>query len=183
MISMKHAGMTFVAGLLTVGLMHTQTLSGQGGGGQAPAGRAQGQGQGQGQGRGGPGGGRGAGPQATLPTAPTPVTLPTMSAAITGPGPSYESVQSLPPGHGLDHYKYEAKEYFVSGTAQGQPYRTRIVVRKPVDNARFSGLVLVESMHGSGSAHMFEFTSHFTMSSGHAAVEILTTNPQQQFVQ
>ena len=181
MISMKNAGMTFVAGLMVIGLMHTQTLSGQGG--QAPAGRGQGQGPGQGQGRGGPGGGRGAGPQATLPTAPTAVTLPTMSAEITGPGPSYESVQSLPPGHGLDRYKYEAKEYFVSGTAQGQPYRTRIVVRKPVDNARFSGLVLVESMHGSGSAHMFEFTSHYTMSSGHAAVEILTTNPQQQFVQ
>jgi hypothetical protein len=108
--------------------------------------------------------------------------LPTMSAEITGPGPIFESVQSLPPGLGLDHYKYEAKEYFVSGTAQGQPYRTRIVVRKPVDNARFSGLVLVESMHGSGSAHMFEFTSHYTMTSGHAAVEILTTNPQQ-FVQ
>ena len=177
MISMKRAGMTFVAGLLVAGLVSTQTLSGQGGG-QAPAGRG---GQGQGQGRGGPGG-RG-GPQATLPTAPTAVALPTLSAEVTGPGAIYESVQSLPPGLGLDHYKYEAKEYFVSGTAQGQPYRTRIVVRKPADNARFSGLVLVESMHGSGSAHMFEYTSHYTMTSGHAAVEILTTNPQQQFVQ
>ena len=48
--------------------------------------------------------------------------------------------------------------------------------------ASFSGLVLAESMHGSGSAHMFEFTSTYTMSSGHAAVEILTTSPMQ-FVQ
>src|SRR5688572_30214215 len=34
-------------------------------------------------------------------------------------------------------------------------------------------------MHGSGAAHMFEFTSIYTMSSGHAAVEILTTPPAQ----
>jgi hypothetical protein len=42
--------------------------------------------------------------------------------------------------------------------------------------------VLAEAMHGSGAAHMFEFTSIYTMSSGHAAVEILTT-PPAQFVQ
>ncbi len=34
-------------------------------------------------------------------------------------------------------------------------------------------------MHGSGAAHMFEFTSIYTMASGHAAVEILTTPPAQ----
>ena len=34
-------------------------------------------------------------------------------------------------------------------------------------------------MHSSGAAHMFEFTSTYTMSSGHAAVEILTTAPMQ----
>jgi hypothetical protein len=67
----------------------------------------------------------------------------------------------------------------VSGTANGEPYTTRLVVRKPADNAKFSGLVLAEAMHGSGSAHMFEFTSIYTMSSGHAAVEILTTPPAQ----
>ena len=102
-----------------------------------------------------------------------------VSAEITGPGSMFDSTPSLPPGLGLDHYGYEAKEYFVSGTAQGQPYTTRIVVRKPTNNARFSGLVVAESMHGSGAAHIFEFTSHYTMSSGHAAVEILTTSPMQ----
>jgi hypothetical protein len=34
-------------------------------------------------------------------------------------------------------------------------------------------------MHSSGAAHMFEFTSGYLMDSGHAAVEILTTSPQQ----
>ena len=131
-----------------------------------------------------PGGGRGraGGPPpapSNLPEVPTPVSLPTLSAEITGPGPIFDSVPSLAPGKGLDAFKYETHEYFVSGTANGEPYTTRLVVRKPADNAKFSGLVLAEAMHGSGSAHMFEFTSIYTMSSGHAAVEILTTPPAQ----
>jgi hypothetical protein len=39
--------------------------------------------------------------------------------------------------------------------------------------------VLAESMHVSGAAHMFEFTSGYLMDAGHAAVEIVTTSPQQ----
>jgi hypothetical protein len=130
-----------------------------------------------------PGGGRGrAGgppPQANLPEAPTAVALPTLSPEVTGPGPIFDSSPSLAPGKGLAAFKYEAHEYFVSGTANGEPYTTRLVIRKPADNARFSGLVLAEAMHGSGAAHMFEFTSIYTMASGHAAVEILTTPPAQ----
>jgi hypothetical protein len=102
-----------------------------------------------------------------------------MSAEITGPGPMFDSASSLPPGKGLAASGYQAHEYFVSGTANGEPYTTRIVVRKPTDNSKFSGLVLTEAMHGSGAAHIFEFTSMYTMASGHAAVEILTTPPQQ----
>ena len=126
-----------------------------------------------------PGGGRGAAPSVNLPSAPTAVALPTLSEEITGPGPIFDSTPSLPPGKGLAAFRYEVKEYFVSGTANGQPYKTRLVVRRPAEVATFSGLVLAESMHGSGSAHMFEFTSTYTMSSGHAAVEILTTGPTQ----
>jgi hypothetical protein len=94
---------------------------------------------------------------------------------ITGPAPMYDSAPSQPPGKGLAFYKYDAKEYFLSGTANGQPYKTRMVVRMPSDRSRFSGLVMVESMHGSGAAHMFEYTSMYTMNSGHAAVEVVTT--------
>ena len=157
-----------------IAVLTAQPLAGQGG--QAP-----GRGQGGGRGQGAPGG-RGQGgppPAANLPASPTAVTLPTMSAEITGPGPIFDSTPSLPAGQDLARFRYEAREYFVSGTANGQPYTSRIVVRKPADNARFSGLVLVEAMHGSGAAHMFEFTSTYTMSSGHAAVEILTTSPMQ----
>ena len=154
----------------------TITLTGQGGGGQGQGGPGGPGGRGQAP------GGRGQAAPSNLPTAPTAVALPTMSAEVTGPGAMFDSTPSLPPGKGLAAFRYEAKEYFVAGTANGQPYNTRIVVRKPANSSAFSGLVLAESMHGSGAAHMFEFTSIYTMSSGHAAVEILTTSPMQ-FVQ
>src|SRR5215467_10298374 len=78
---------------------------------------------------GAPGGGRGA--QAPLPEKPTAVALPTISAEVTGPGEPFNSTSSLPAGRDLAFYKYEAKEYFLTGTANGKPYKTRIVVRKP----------------------------------------------------
>jgi hypothetical protein len=57
-----------------------------------------------------------------------------------------------------------------------------MVVRKPSNNGKFSGLTVVEAMHPSGAAHMFEFTSKYTMSSGHMAVEAVTdlTEPLAQ---
>src|SRR5262245_22470636 len=78
--------------------------------------------QGQGRGQGGRGGGA---QQQNLPENPTAVSLPSISAEVTGPGPMYESTQSLAPGKGLANFKYEAKEYFIAGTANGQPYKTR----------------------------------------------------------
>src|SRR6478735_10167261 len=92
-----------------------------------------------------------------LPAAPTAVALPTkLSGEIKGPGPMFDSAPSQAPGLGLEHFKYQTKEYFVSGTAAGKPYMTRVVVRKPTDDKKFSGLVLAESMHSSGAAHAFE---------------------------
>src|SRR5437763_1198544 len=77
----------------------------------APAFAQDGRGQGRGQG----GRGQGAGPAANLPQSPTAVALPKISEPITGPGPIYQSVQSLAPGKDLANFKYEAKEYFISG--------------------------------------------------------------------
>ena len=70
-------------------------------------------------------------PPSNLPETPTAVALPTLSAEITGPGPMFDSAPSLAPGKGLAAFGYEAHEYFVSGTANGEPYTTRLVVRKP----------------------------------------------------
>ena len=130
---------------------------------------------GQGTAGGGRGGGRGAGPQITLPDKPVAVTLPTISAEVTGPGKPFESLMELKPTDDMAHFGYAAREYFVSGTANGQPYKTRIVVRRPSDAAKFSGLVLAESMHPSGNAWMFHFTHTYSMSAGHISLDILTS--------
>jgi hypothetical protein len=114
-----------------------------------------------------------------LPNSPTAVMLPRLSGEVTGPGAMFDSAPSHLPGLGPDDLDYETNEYFVSGTADGRPYTSRVVVRRPADDRAFSGLVLAESMHSSGAAHAFEFTAVYTMDSGHAAVEILTTSPAQ----
>jgi hypothetical protein len=114
-----------------------------------------------------------------LPSEPTAVALPSTSPEITGPGPIFDSAPSQAPGHGLADYDYVTNEYFVSGTADGKPYTTRLVVRRPADDGDYSGLVLAESMHSSGAAHAFEFTAMYVMDSGHAAVEILTVPPER----
>jgi hypothetical protein len=98
-----------------------------------------------------------------------------MSAEVTGPGPIFESLMELKPGDDMAHFKYEAREYFVSGTANGQPYTTRVVVRRPADAGQFSGLILAESMHPSGNAWMFHFAHTYSMTAGHVGLDILTS--------
>jgi hypothetical protein len=114
-----------------------------------------------------------------IPRVPTAVALPQLSAPLSGPGPMFDSAPSQARGLDTQHFRYRTTEYFASGTAAGKPYTTRVVVRQPAADEEFSGLVLAESMHGSGAAHAFEFTAAYVMDSGHAAVEILTTSPQQ----
>lgn len=124
-------------------------------------------------------GGQGQQQPSNLPANPVVTPLPAISAEVTGPGRMLPALMTLRSGDDMAHFKYEAKEYFVSGAANGQPYKTRIVVRKPSDNSRFSGLVLAESMHPSGNAWMFHFTHTYTMASGHIGLEIVTSDPAQ----
>jgi hypothetical protein len=147
------------AGLVTLAAQAPLPVAGQRGQGPAPAQQAQ--------------------PAAALPQAPTVSPLASISSAVSAPGQPFSSLMSLPAGSDMAHFKYEATEYFVSGTANGQPYKTRLVVRRPSENSRFSGIVLTESMHPSGNAWMFHFTFAYTMTAGHVAVEIVTSDPAQ----
>jgi hypothetical protein len=107
---------------------------------------------------------------ATTAFAQTPI--PTVSAPVTGPGPMFPGLRDVPAGTGLADNKYTVTEYFVSGTAGGKPYTTRILVRQPDDAARFSGIVVAEPMHASGNSWMFFFTRIYMMTRGHISVEI-----------
>src|SRR5689334_13115512 len=75
-------------------------------------------------------GGRGVGAQ--LPSSPVAATMPTFKE-VKGPGDMFSGLQRLPADEDLNHFKYIVREYFVSGIAQGQPYTTRILVRRPSD--------------------------------------------------
>ena len=127
----------------------------------------------------GPAPGRQGQAPANLPQAPMVSPIAAASDTSTAPGQMFPALMSLPAGDDMMHFKYEAKEYVVSGMANGQPYKTRIVVRRPSDSSRFSGIVLAESMHPSGNAWMFHFTHTYTMSSGHIGLEIVTSDPAQ----
>jgi alpha/beta hydrolase family protein len=113
--------------------------------------------------------------QPALPIAPVATPIPKISGAVTGPGAIFESLMALKPGDDMAHSGYVAQEFFVSGVANSRPYKTRVVIRRPTDRRRFSGLVLAESMHPSGNAWMFHFTHRYSMSAGHIGLEILTS--------
>ncbi len=136
-------------------------------------------------------GGRGGGRGGRGQTAPAPVKqvvtpIPT-AVEITGPGEFFETFMDdyddakktlIPPKDIYAKFDYEAKEYFISGmTSSGMPYKTRIVIRKPKDNAKFNGLILAESMHPSGNPWVFHFTQVYAMTTGVIGLEVLTSTP------
>lgn len=98
--------------------------------------------------------------------------IPTVSMPVTGPGAMFPGLQRVPAGTGLADQKYVVREYFVSGTASGKPYTTRILVRQPEDPKRFGGIVVAEPMHASGNSWMFFFTRTYMMRHGYISVEI-----------
>lgn len=67
---------------------------------------------------------------------------------------------------------YVQEEFFISGTIGADlPYTTRILVRRPADPAKFSGIVIAESIRSSGVRSMW-MEAPYMLSRGHAYVEI-----------
>ena len=135
-------------------------------------------------GRGGGRGGRGAQPAAPVKQVAAPLPA---AVEVTGPGEFFETFMDdyddtkkteIPAKDTYAKFNYEAREYFISGaTSSGMPYKTRIVIRKPRDNAKFNGLILAESMHPSGNPWVFHFTQTYAMTAGVIGLEILTSTP------
>jgi hypothetical protein len=106
-----------------------------------------------------------------IPEQSTIVNIPSIRP-ITGRGEAWDSSPAQWPGYGIDEFNYEINEYYISGTAAGEPYTTRLVIRRPADDSDSSGLVVAESMHPIGGAHGFEYNSIYIMDSGHIAVVV-----------
>ncbi len=99
--------------------------------------------------------------------------LPVVEGPVSGNGPMWPGLRpALTPGNEPQDFGYVTEEYFVSGSANGQPYRTRILVRRPEPAARFSGIVVAESMHANGFAVTFQPQMKSVLLRGHVHVEI-----------
>lgn len=105
--------------------------------------------------------------------------VPVVTGPIDDPGPAFTSLSTCEsgcptpvPGTSMSDFAYVTQEYFVSGVADGTPYTTRIVVRRPADPRRFSGLVLAEPMHSSGFALVCQYAQLGIAKSGDACLEI-----------
>src|SRR5215813_9454279 len=159
-------GVVLLAGAITLTAQLPIPVQGQRGQPAAPQPPGQGRGRGRGQ------------EPAQVPDPPPVVSaIAAATAEITGPGKFFETLMTLKPADDLAHFGYVTKEYFVSGTSNGQPYKTRIVIRKPSDESKFNGLILAESMHPSGNPWVFHFTHVYSMTNGVIGLEILTSTP------
>jgi hypothetical protein len=97
---------------------------------------------------------------------------PAFEGPVIDGGDMYPGLRPEAPGTTAADFGYATDEYFVSGTANGQPYRTRILVRHPLPAERFSGIVVTESMHSNGFAVTFEPARKSFFMRGHVHVEI-----------
>jgi hypothetical protein len=131
---------------------------------------------------------------ASAGAATTPKGIYNAAATLTGPitaGHIVEPLTGLPSQ--LSTYGYEEQEYFASGTAsaftaKSEPsngkwsvvpttkatYRTRIIVRRPKDAAKFNGTVVVEWMNVSAgeSAPDWDYLNPELMREGYAYVGV-----------
>jgi hypothetical protein len=72
----------------------------------------------------------------------------------------------------LDRFGYRQQEHLLSGTACGEPFSTRLLVRSPRDPSRASGVTVVEPMHLEGGRPVWSTIHGHLMRSGHAWMEI-----------
>src|SRR5439155_11795786 len=75
---------------------------------------------------------------------------------------------------------YVTEEFFMSGTAAGAPYATRIIVRRPNDARSFSGTVIGEAMHAGGRSLIFEWSRVSILTRHHVFAEIVHSPAQIQ---
>jgi hypothetical protein len=101
--------------------------------------------------------------------------VPTVSGPVGGPGLMYPNppVSVVATAVKVEDFPYLTEEFFVSGTANGAPYTTRILVRRPRNAAAFSGTVVAEALHAGGRSLVFEWSRQSILTRNHVFVEIV----------
>jgi alpha/beta hydrolase family protein len=117
---------------------------------------------------------------ALVTTPPTP----TVTGPITTPGMMYPNppVSIVPTAVKVEDFPYVTEEYFVAGTANGAPYTTRIIIRRPKDAKAFSGTVIGEAMHAGGRSLIFEWSRVSILTRHHVFAEIVHSPAQIQML-
>jgi hypothetical protein len=110
--------------------------------------------------------------------------IPTVTGPITAPGLMYPNppVSVVPTAVKVEDFPYITEEYFLSGTANGAPYTTRIIVRRPKDARTFSGTVVGEAMHAGGRSLIFEWSRVSILTRHHVFAEIVHSPAQIQML-
>src|SRR5260221_1839108 len=108
--------------------------------------------------------------------------IPTVEGPVTGPGEMQPGIRPGPSGTNLQDFGYIMEEYFVSGIAAGQPYKTRVLLRKPPNPNRFSGVLVGEPTHRGGNGLICQFARFRIGQRGHACMTVAArrinlTNP------
>jgi alpha/beta hydrolase family protein len=98
--------------------------------------------------------------------------VPAVEGPITGPGEMHPGIRPGPDGTNLQDFGYVTEEYFVSGTAAGQPYKTRILIRRPPTPQQFSGMVVGEPTHRGGNALICQYARFGIGKRGHGCVTV-----------
>lgn len=101
--------------------------------------------------------------------------VPAIAGPVSGPGAMYPNppVNVVPGAVRVEDFDYVTEEYFVSGTAAGAPFATRVIVRRPREPRRFSGTVVAEAMHAGGRSLVFEWSRQSILTRNHLFVEIV----------
>jgi Alpha/beta hydrolase domain/CARDB len=99
---------------------------------------------------------------------------PSVQGPITGPEPMHPGMRPGPEETNLADFGYVVDEYFVSGTAgpAAATYKVRVLVWRPADPAKFSGVVVYEPTHQGGNALICQFARFGIAHRGHACVTV-----------
>jgi hypothetical protein len=79
-----------------------------------------------------------------------------------------------PEGTNPTDFDYVVDEYFVSGTAgpAGATYKVRMLIWRPANPQKFSGVVVYEPTHQGGNALICQFARYGILQRGHACVTV-----------
>jgi hypothetical protein len=110
--------------------------------------------------------------------------VPSVVGPVMTPGTMYPNpaVSIVPTAVKVEDFPYVTEEFFVSGTANGAPYATRVIIRRPKDATAFSGTVIGEAMHAGGRSLIFEWSRVSILTRHHVFAEIVHSPAQIQML-